>query len=88
MPIFDFMCTVCEKDFEDVVIKSEIPSCPHCGSDQVQKKVSAPSPLKSKGFPFKVGPVHPSVKLAGQGKSACPAASSGGCGSGGGGGFS
>ncbi len=87
MPIYDFTCENCEKDFEDIVIQSEMPTCPHCGADKVQKKVSAPSPLKSSAFPFKVGPVHPSVKMASQRGSACPSAGS--CGSGGGsGGFS
>ncbi len=87
MPIYDFMCEDCQKDFEDIVIQSEMPECPHCGSKSVSRKVSAPSPLKSRAFPFKVGPVHPSVKMGAQKGSACPHA--GGCGGGGGsGGFS
>ncbi len=86
MPIFDFTCENCEKDFEDIVIQSEMPTCPHCGTDKVHKKVSAPSPQKSRAFPFKIGPVHPTIKMSG-GRSACPNAGS--CGSSGGsGGFS
>ncbi len=85
MPIYDFTCEACEKDFEDIVIQSEIPVCPHCGGEKVHKKVSAPSPLKSGAFPFKVGPVHPSVGMAAKSGGGCPSA--GKCG-GGGGGFS
>ncbi len=85
MPIYDFTCEVCEKDFEDIVIQSEMPHCPHCGADKVHKKVSAPSPQKSRAFPFKVGPVHPTIKMGSKG-GGCPSAGS--CGSGGSGGFS
>ncbi len=81
MPIYDFTCEACEKDFEDIVIQSEMPDCPHCGSKQIQKKVSAPSPPKSRAFPFKVGPVHPTVKMGGKSGASCPSA--GNCGSGG-----
>ncbi len=88
MPIYDFTCDDCQKDFEDIVIQSEMPDCPHCGGKNVNRKVSAPSPLKSRAFPFKLGPVHAGVKMAAQHGSACPKA--GGCGSssGGSGGFS
>ncbi len=83
MPIYDFYCDSCQKDFEDIVIQSEMPACPHCGSDKVSKRVSAPSPLKSRAFPFKVGPVHASMGMAAKHGSACPSAGSCGSGSGG-----
>ncbi len=63
MPIFDFTCTDCQKDFEEIAMQGEIPACPTCQGSNVQKKVSAPSPLKSGAFPFKVGPVSPLAKL-------------------------
>ncbi len=71
MPIFDFTCTDCQKDFEEIALKDEVPPCPLCGGNNVKKIVSAPSPLKSGAFPFKVGPVSPLAKLPPR-PSACP----------------
>ncbi|MCR4666875.1 MAG: zinc ribbon domain-containing protein [Desulfovibrio sp.] len=61
MPLYDFCCENCGKEFEDIV-KNESsinPSCPSCGSNKTTRKVSAPSPLKTGAFPFKPGPVRP-----------------------------
>ncbi len=69
MPIFDFTCVDCQKDFEELVIKGEMPNCPFCSGQNIEKKVSAPSPQKSGSFPFKVGPVSPLAKLPSR---ACP----------------
>jgi putative FmdB family regulatory protein len=43
MPIFEFVCTECNKSFEDLVFSlSRIDEvvCPACGSSQVKKKMS------------------------------------------------
>jgi len=43
MPIFEFVCTECNKPFEDLVFSlSRIDEvvCPACGSSQVKKKMS------------------------------------------------
>ena len=79
MPIYDFICDDCQSEFEDIMVQSELPICPSCGGVNVTKKVSIPSPQKSRAFPFKVGPVHPIVKQK-AGSSACPSA--GNCGTG------
>ncbi len=83
MPIYDFLCADCQKSFEEIATTESTPPCPYCGSTHVNRGISAPSPLKTGAFPFKVGPVHPMVKQKSTGS--CPAA--GGC-SGGSGGFS
>jgi len=44
MPIYEFKCEDCGKEFEKFVVSfSQINSvkCPECGSDNVRKKVSA-----------------------------------------------
>ncbi|OIO71765.1 MAG: hypothetical protein CO186_11255 [Zetaproteobacteria bacterium CG_4_9_14_3_um_filter_49_83] len=42
MPIYEFHCRQCERDFETLVMRSqEKVSCPDCGSDQLQKLISA-----------------------------------------------
>ena len=43
MPIFEFVCTECDKSFEDLVFnlsKIDEVVCPTCGSGQVKKKMS------------------------------------------------
>lgn len=44
MPIYDFHCKECERDFEALVRGSAAPACPECGSSQVEKLVSLPAP--------------------------------------------
>ena len=44
MPIYEFSCSSCDKDFEELVFKaSEIDevTCPECGTDHVSRKMSA-----------------------------------------------
>ena len=43
MPLFEFECVECEKNFEDLVRNSADVSgviCPFCGSDITRKKIS------------------------------------------------
>ena len=43
MPLYEFVCDKCEKDFELLVrsVKWEgQAACPHCGSKKLQKKLS------------------------------------------------
>jgi putative FmdB family regulatory protein len=44
MPIYEFSCSSCKHDFEELVFKaSEIDevTCPECGTDHVSRKMSA-----------------------------------------------
>ena len=89
MPIYDFYCPQCQQTFEELASPDKTAPCPHCGSNATERRVSAPSPLKTGAFPYKVGPLHPLAKKmaasAAGGAGGCGAA--GGCG-GAGGGFS
>ena len=42
MPIFEFECSECEQQFEDLIFGTSIDGvvCPTCGSEQVRKKMS------------------------------------------------
>jgi putative FmdB family regulatory protein len=42
MPMFEFQCHECGKDFERLVFASETGkvACPHCGSEQTGRKLS------------------------------------------------
>jgi putative FmdB family regulatory protein len=46
MPIYEYACTDCGNQFEQLVrMGAENPPCPSCGEPHVQKKLSAFSPL-------------------------------------------
>ncbi|RKY04859.1 zinc ribbon domain-containing protein [Candidatus Poribacteria bacterium] len=43
MPIYEYRCKECGERFETLVLsEGEIPSCPSCGGDKVEKLISAP----------------------------------------------
>jgi putative FmdB family regulatory protein len=44
MPIFDFQCAACGSRFEQLVLGTRVPACPHCGSTQLQRQVSLVAP--------------------------------------------
>ncbi|MEJ2033256.1 MAG: zinc ribbon domain-containing protein [Deltaproteobacteria bacterium] len=48
MPLFDFVCRVCGKEFETLVMGSDRPVCPHCASTDLEKQVSTFA-FRSKG---------------------------------------
>ena len=65
MPMYDFYCPNCQKEFEELVRpQQENAVCPHCGNNKTERKMSIPSPLKTGAFPFKPGPVRPISKGA------------------------
>lgn len=82
MPMYDFYCPACRTDFEELVFGDDAPLCPHCGSPATERRVSAPSPLKTGAFPFKPGPVRPMPPRAAGPSGGCPggACGTGGCG--------
>lgn len=43
MPIYDFLCTKCEYEFELLVRGTDAPVCPECGASQVKKLLSLPA---------------------------------------------
>ncbi len=58
MPIFEFMCTSCQKNFEELVRSSyniDEVVCPTCGSHHVQKKISTFASKVSGSSGFSLG---------------------------------
>jgi putative FmdB family regulatory protein len=41
MPIYDFKCTKCGTQFEELVRLGETPACPSCGADGPERLFSA-----------------------------------------------
>ncbi|MDY0329807.1 MAG: zinc ribbon domain-containing protein [Thiomonas sp.] len=51
MPIYDYRCKTCDRRFELLVRSSTAPQCPHCGSTELDKCVTAPAaPGRSKAL--------------------------------------
>lgn len=44
MPIYDYHCHQCGKDFELLINRSTVPACPECGSQSLEKRLSRPAP--------------------------------------------
>lgn len=44
MPLYDYDCPACHHHFELLVRSSTTPRCPQCGSEELLKCVTAPSP--------------------------------------------
>ena len=47
MPLYEFVCSKCEKDFESLVRSAKwegTVACPHCGSKKLTKKLSVFAP--------------------------------------------
>ena len=58
MPIYEFKCNSCGKDFESLVlIASAVDSitCKHCQSKDIKKIISATSSAPAKGSPIPAG---------------------------------
>lgn len=40
MPMYDYRCRACSKDFEMLVRASDTPACPHCASTALERQLS------------------------------------------------
>ena len=40
MPVYEFVCRRCEHPFEELVLGSEVPSCPACAGEELEKRFS------------------------------------------------
>ena len=74
MPIYEYHCEDCNKDFECLVFGSEQPDCPTCNSTHVCKLMS------TCGFVSKGSAGHTVSKSAGSSCSGCAATSCSSCG--------
>ena len=43
MPIYEYRCKECEREFEALVLKNAEPSCPSCGGRDLERLFSLPA---------------------------------------------
>lgn len=55
MPIFEYHCPGCGRDFEKLVFSATVVVCPTCQSPQVEKKFSAFALKSGSNFSSSVG---------------------------------
>lgn len=47
MPIYEYQCQSCMRDFEELAFGDDVPSCPYCHSANTEKMVSRPCACRS-----------------------------------------
>lgn len=64
MPIFDFTCKSCNKDYEKLILsKSESQICPYCGSDNVLRLFPTTAPnVRLRGSGWTGSKIMPVIK--------------------------
>ena len=74
MPIYEYTCQNCRRHFDLLVRGGELPTCPHCQSQQLAKELSLPAAHVASGSQLPVCAPAP------QGGCGLPQCGSGGCG--------
>ncbi|HJA09344.1 MAG TPA: zinc ribbon domain-containing protein [Candidatus Mailhella merdigallinarum] len=49
MPMFEYQCKSCLREFEELVFGDELPTCPHCHSANTEKLLSRPCACRREG---------------------------------------
>ena len=44
MPLYNYRCIACDNAFEALVRSSEVPTCPSCGSENLERQLSYLAP--------------------------------------------
>ena len=73
MPIYEYGCEKCGRDFEELVFGDDVPVCPHCGSAETHKLMSRCARCRGEGG-MDFGDMAPSVSGGG-----CAGCSGGNC---------
>ena len=55
MPLYNYRCTACDNSFETLVRGDEVPVCPSCGSDKLDKLISGLAPANKTGAVIAAG---------------------------------
>ena len=44
MPLYSYQCTACKAEFEILVRSSDIPACPECGDERLERRIGGLAP--------------------------------------------
>lgn len=81
MPIYEFHCKDCDKEFEELVFsQDETPNCPQCHSQNTEKLISRPCRNRKGGSSGADIPSMGSTSSSGGGCSGCSGGSCATCG--------
>lgn len=61
MPLYEFSCDRCEREFEVLVRGADVPECPACGNRQLERLLSVPAAHVSGTRSLPVCPPTPSA---------------------------
>lgn len=75
MPIFEYVCDKCGKEFEELVFGDATPPCPKCASTKTRKLMSRCRHTSGGGG----GEYAPSTPSSSGGRSGCAGCSGGSC---------
>jgi putative FmdB family regulatory protein len=70
MPIFEYECRDCSKQFETFVTADRVPSCPACRGANLSKRLSSPG-LVGLSAPKQPACAMPSSPMCGNGRCGC-----------------
>ena len=59
MPLFEYSCEKCQNEFELLVRSSDKPTCPDCGSNQLEKRFSVPAAHAASGSQLPLASMPP-----------------------------
>ena len=79
MPIYEYRCSKCANEFEELVFGDDAPECPVCGCPESERLLSLA--CLHMPAPSRVGQTvtYPSSRKRGGGCGGCTASSCGGC---------
>ena len=70
MPIYEYTCGDCRKDFELLVRSGEEPACPDCGQSSLTRRLSVPAAPATRGSSSSL-PMAPPCGRGGCGRPEC-----------------
>lgn len=78
MPLFEFYCQSCDKQFEELVFSDDKPACPFCSSTNTDKLISRPCRSRAGGGASD-GTGDSGLSSASSSKSSCGGCSASSC---------
>lgn len=79
MPIYEYHCTTCGHDFEELVFGDALPTCPACQADATEKLLSRPCRCVSGRDSIDPSTFSQAASACGSGGGGCAGCAGGNC---------